>query len=89
MTDNDIDDDELWLWMTPRELRALNDADRQRALAAMTCRIKETRDSDEPFTGSARVMTSEQLAQMKRAQQLRAERMSRPPYTEGDPRREP
>ncbi|WP_137875964.1 hypothetical protein [Rhodococcus sp. Q] len=84
MTDNYTGDDELWLWMTRRELRALNDADRQRALAAMNSRIKEALDSDEPFTGSARGTTAEQLAQVKRAQQLRAERMSRPPYTEAD-----
>lgn len=89
MTDIDTEDDELWLWMTRRELQALNDADRQRALAAMKCRMQEALESDEPFTVSARVMTADQLAQMKRAQQLRAERMSRPPYTEADPRPEP
>lgn len=77
MTDNDTEDDELWRWMTRGELRALNDADRQRALAAMTCQMKGTVNADEPYTGSARGMTAEQLAQMKRAQQLRAERMSR------------
>ncbi|WP_137872724.1 hypothetical protein [Rhodococcus sp. Q] len=89
MTDNDTEDGELWLWMTRRELRALNDADRRRALAVMTSQMKEAVNADEPFTGSARVMTAEQVAQMKRAQQLRADRMSRPPYTEADPRPEP
>jgi hypothetical protein len=70
MTDIDSGDDELWLGMTRREFRALNDADRRQALAAMKCRMREALESDESFTVSARVMTAEQLAQMKRAQQL-------------------
>lgn len=81
MTDDDSDD-ELWLWMTRREFRALNADDRARALAALRRHVKAVA-SEGAVSFSGRAMTADDVAKAERARRWRTERMSRPPYTGG------
>ena len=70
--------------MTRREFRALNDADRARAVTALKRRAQELLDSGEPVSFSGRAMTADDVARAERAQRWRSERLSRPPYVDGD-----
>lgn len=81
-TMTDETDDEMWLWMNRHEYRALNAADQARVLAALKRHAQKF--SHEEFRSAGRIPTPEEVARADRGRRRRAERMSRPPYTDSD-----